>query len=277
MIQEKAGLDFKIYPPETQAVGQFDGGRITEIKPVGFPHEGPSIKNLGPLFYWAWATAKGYGKITLHPHQAFEIMSYALEGEIGHYDSLGNRSHVQAGGAQVIQAGSGISHAEETVGEFTDFFQIWFDPDTQKTLQNAPTYNEFKSDEFPIEYQEGVALKTILGDGSPINIESEAIMKDISIEKDRQHQYSLNRDRTLAMVIISGKGILFDLQTGAKHYVSKKDFALIHASESGNVLIQAGTDSILRVAMIDVPAQTDYPLYRNKKKGKSNEGFFSNG
>ena len=262
MIQDKVFLDFKIYPPEAQAVGQFDGGRITEIKPLGFPHESPTISNLGPLFYWAWATAKGYGKIALHPHQAFEIMSYALEGEIGHYDSLGNRSRVQAGGAQVIQAGSGISHEEETMGEFTDFFQIWFDPDTQKTIHNNPTYNEFKSDDFLIEYQEGVTLKTILGDESPINIESEAIMKDISIEKDRQYQYPLNRGRTLATVIISGKGILFDLQTGAKHYVSKKDFALIHASECGNVLIQAGTESTLRVAMIDVPAQTNYPLYR---------------
>ncbi len=114
MIQNKADLDIKIYPPESQGMGQFDGGRITEIKPVGFPHEGPALKNLGSLFYWAWASANGYGKIALHPHQGFEIMSYALEGEIGHYDTLGNRSRVQAG--------SGISHEEETVGEFNDFF-----------------------------------------------------------------------------------------------------------------------------------------------------------
>ena len=138
MVQIKSVLDFKIYPPEMQAVGQFDGGRITEIKPVAFPHEGPKVQNLGPLFYWAWATANGYGKIGLHPHQAFEIMSYALEGEIGHYDTLGNRSQVQAGGAQVIQAGSGISHQEETFGTFTDFFQIWFDPDINKTLNQTP-------------------------------------------------------------------------------------------------------------------------------------------
>ena len=79
MIKNKVVLDFKIYPPEAQGMGQFDGGRITEIKPIGFPHEGPTMENLGPLFYWAWASAKGYGKIALHPHQGFEIMSYALE------------------------------------------------------------------------------------------------------------------------------------------------------------------------------------------------------
>jgi quercetin 2,3-dioxygenase len=262
MTQNKSVLDFKIYPPDAQAVGQFDGGRITEIKPIGFPHEGPTLQNLGPLFYWAWATAKGYGKIALHPHQAFEIMSYALEGEIGHYDTLDNRSRVQAGGAQVIQAGSGISHEEETVGEFTDFFQIWFDPGIQKAIHNDPTYNEHRNIEFPIEEQEGVILKTIIGKDSPINLESEAIMKDISIEKDRQFQSTLNQGKTLAMVVISGNGTLFDKQTGAKHHINKKDFALIHATGDGEILIQA--DSPLRMAMIEVPAQVDYPLYRNR-------------
>lgn len=264
MIQDKVVLDFKIYPPESQGVGQFDGGRITEIKPIGFPHEGPKIKNLGPLFYWAWASAKGYGKIALHPHQAFEIISYALEGEIGHYDSLGNRSRVQAGGAQVIQAGSGISHEEETVGNHTDFFQIWFDPNIRKTLQNEPTYNEHKNEDFPIESKDGVTLKTIIGKGSPITLVSEAIMKDISIEPDRQFQYLLSQEKTLALVVISGKGLLFDMQTGSKHPVNKKDFALIHAQRAGNISMHADSSSLLRIAAIEVPTRVDYPLYRNR-------------
>jgi quercetin 2,3-dioxygenase len=264
MLQEKAKLDFKIYPPEAQVVGQFDGGRIKEIKPVGFPHEGPTLQNLGPLFYWAWATAKGYGKIAMHPHQAFEILSYALEGEIGHNDSLGNKSRVQSGGAQVMQAGSGISHEEETIGDFTDFFQIWFDPGIQKALHTSPTYNEFKHEDFPIEHADGVNIKTIIGKGSHINLESEVIMKDISINRDRLFQYSLDQGKTLAVVIVSGTGTLFDIQTGAKHYVNKKDFALIHSKEPADISIQATAESVLRVAIIEVPAQVDYPLYRNR-------------
>lgn len=262
MIQSKAVLDINIYPPESQGTGQFDGGRITEIKPVGFPHEGPVIKNLGPLFYWAWATAKGYGKIALHPHQAFEIMSYALEGEIGHYDSLGNRSRVKAGGAQVMQTGSGVSHEEETIGDHTDFFQIWFDPDIRKTLHNEPTYNEYKSDDFPVEKEGGVTLKTILGQGSPITLVSDVIMKDISIEQGRQFQHTLHKQKTLALMVISGKGILFDMQSGAKHYANTQDFALIHARQGGDISIQADPNSLLRVATIETPAQVDYPLYR---------------
>jgi quercetin 2,3-dioxygenase len=262
MIENKSSLEIKIYPPETQAAGQFDGGRITETKPIGFPHEGPAIKNLGPLFYWAWATAKGYGKIGLHPHQAFEIMSYALEGEIGHYDTLGNRSRVQAGGAQVMQAGSGISHEEETVGEFNDFFQIWFDPGVQKALHNKPTYSEHKHEDFQIEKRDGATIKTILGENSPIFLKSEADMNDISIEERRTFQHRLDSGKTLALVIISGKGVLFDLQTGTKHYLNKKDFALIHAKHHGEISIQA--ESPFRLAALEVPAQVDYSLYRNR-------------
>ena len=261
MKEDIKPLEFKIYPPEAQAVGQFDGGRITETKPVGFPHEGPAIKNLGPLFYWAWATAKGYGKIGLHPHQAFEIMSYALEGEIGHFDTLGNRSRVKAGGAQVMQAGSGISHEEETVGELNDFFQIWFDPGVQKALYRKPTYHEFKHEDFLIEKTEGAAAKIILGKGSPILLQSDATLKDISIEDGHAFQHTLNQGKTLALVVISGNGMVFDIQNGTKYYINKKDFALIHAKQKGRISIHA--DSTFRLAALEVPSQVSYPLYRN--------------
>ncbi len=264
MTQDKAVLDINIYPPESQGVGQFDGGRITEIKPIGFPHEGPEIKNLGPLFYWAWATAKGYGKIGLHPHQAFEIMSYALEGEIGHYDTLGNKSRVKAGGAQVMQTGSGVSHEEETVGDRTDFFQIWFDPDIKKTIHNEPTYNEFKNEDFPIESNNGIKLKTLIGKGSPIKLVSDVIMKDIAIEQGHQMQYPLVRGKSLALVVVTGKGTLFNSPTGTKDHCNMKDFVLTHAQNSGELSIHADPNTLLRVVTIEVSAKVNYPLYRNQ-------------
>lgn len=89
-------------------------------------------------------------------------------------------------------------------------------------------------------------------------------MKDISIERDHQFQYSLGQGKTLALVVISGKGTLFDLQGGAKHHISRKDFALIRAEQSGNISIQANTDSSLRTAVIEVPTEAGYPLYRNR-------------
>ena len=56
MIEKGAPMDsiakslhITIYPPEVQGVGAFDGGRITEIKPLGFPGEGPGVPHTSIL------------------------------------------------------------------------------------------------------------------------------------------------------------------------------------------------------------------------------------
>lgn len=255
-------LDINIYPPEAQGVGQFDGGRITEIKPIGFPQDGPAPRFIGPLFYWAWASARGYGKIGLHPHQAFEIMSYALEGEIGHYDTLGTRSRVKAGGAQVMQTGSGVSHEEETVGDRTEFFQIWFEPNLREAVTQPPTYREFSHEDFPVEARDGVAVKSIIGDGAPVTLQAEAAMQDILIQPGHNYRRELAENRTFALVVIDGKGVLLDEASMGKHYLDPRYFAVVHAGESGAVTFQAEADRSLRIALIEVPARVDYPLYR---------------
>ncbi len=256
-------LDIKIYPPEAQGVGQFDGGRITEIKPIGFPGEGPQVHHTGPLFYWAWATAKGYGKIALHPHQAFEIMSYAIEGEIGHYDTLGTKSRVKAGGAQVMQTGSGVSHEEETVADNNEFFQIWFEPNLRQSILQKPTYREFAHEDFPALTQDGITVKQIIGEGAPVTIEAEAAMQDILIQPGHSHKRDLAINRTLALMVIEGKGVLVDESSLSKHYLEPRYFAVVHAGETGKVSIQADKDHPLRIALIEVPAKVDYPLYKD--------------
>ena len=163
----------RLFPPDAQGQGSFDGGKITEIKPIPFPHESGGIKARGPLFYWAWATAHGDGIIGMHPHQGFEILSYALEGEIGHTDTLGTRSRVGKGGVQVMQTGSGVSHQEEMFGDRTDFFQIWFEPNLKEALSRKPTYHEYADAEFPRENRDGVEIKSIIGNGGPIDLVAE--------------------------------------------------------------------------------------------------------
>lgn len=255
-------MDITIYPPEVQGTGAFDGGRITEIKPLGFPGEGPDVPHTGPLFYWAWATAKGYGKIGLHPHRAFEIMSYALEGEIGHYDTMGNRSRVKAGGAQVMQTGSGVSHEEETVGDHNELFQIWFEPNLKETVHHTPTYAEFRHEDFPVENRDGVTLKHVIGNGAPVSILAEASMQDILIPSGHAYRRELSTNRTLAMVVIDGKGTLSDEAGSEQHELAPRYFAVVHAGTNSSIAIHAEQTGPLRLAAIEVPAEVEYPLYQ---------------
>jgi quercetin 2,3-dioxygenase len=262
MKKNNQPLEINLYPPDVQVEGAFDGGRITEIKPLGFPYEGPLVPHVGPLFYWAWATAQGYGKIGLHPHQGFEIMSYALTGEIGHYDTLGNRSRVKTGGAQIMQTGSGVSHEEETLGDHTEFFQIWFEPDLKDAVLKRPTYREFGDAIFPTEKNNGVVVKSVLGAGAPVTLEAEASMQDVTIEPGACHERALGPGRSLAIVVISGKGFGIDKGTGQKSYFQEKYFVVVHARIDGIISFRAEGDRPLRLAIVEVPSEVNYPLYR---------------
>ncbi len=49
-----------------------------------------------------------------HPHIGLQTVSWILEGEIVHFDTLGNEAVLRPGGVNVMTAGAGIAHAEET-------------------------------------------------------------------------------------------------------------------------------------------------------------------
>lgn len=52
-----------------------------------------------------------------HPHIGIQTVSWIMEGEIAHFDSLGNEAVLRPGGVNIMTAGSGIAHAEETPRE----------------------------------------------------------------------------------------------------------------------------------------------------------------
>lgn len=168
-------MSVEIISKHHQAQGAFDFGRIRENKPIGFPHEPGGANSMSNLFYWAHAWSDTGGLIDTHPHQGFEIMSYVLDGKISHYDTKYDRwLDLDAGDAQVIRAGNGISHAEKVLpgGEF---FQIWFDPDLSKSLSKEASYSDIKGSEFPSFSTENGIVKTIIGEGSPMKIDTEGV------------------------------------------------------------------------------------------------------
>jgi quercetin 2,3-dioxygenase len=81
---------------------------------------------------------QGFGT---HSHRDMEIISYVLEGQLAHRDSMGNGSVIRRGDVQRMSAGTGVQHSEfnHSQTEPVHFFQIWLFPDRRGL---PPSYEE---------------------------------------------------------------------------------------------------------------------------------------
>jgi len=71
---------------------------------------------------------KGFGT---HPHENMEIVTYIIEGELEHKDSMGNGSIIRPGELQRMTAGTGVTHSEyNPTNKRTHLLQIWLRPET---------------------------------------------------------------------------------------------------------------------------------------------------
>jgi len=88
------------------------------------------------------AAGAGFGR---HGHRDMEIISYVLEGELAHQDSLGNGSTLRPGYVQRMSAGTGVMHSEfnPSPDAGVHFLQIWIQPDARGI---APSYEEKRFD-----------------------------------------------------------------------------------------------------------------------------------
>src|SRR4051794_5500785 len=152
------------------SIETLEGAGFTVRRP--FPVPGLSqvdpfllLDHLGPVEY-APGTAQGAPD---HPHRGFQTVSYILEGETEHADSVGNRGVIGAGDVQWMTAGSGVVHSEmpsrrvQTEGGRVHGFQIWVNLPRADKL-TAPRYQEVPSSRIPVvTTDDGVVVRVIAG------------------------------------------------------------------------------------------------------------------
>ena len=120
-----------------------------------------------------------------HPHIGLHTVTWVLEGEVLHRDSLGSEQLIKPGQLNLMTAGRGVAHAEETPPGATGTLhglQLWV-AQPQATRDGAPAFEHHST--LP-EAEAGGAVATVLvgelaGVHSPARVDSPMVGADLMI------------------------------------------------------------------------------------------------
>ena len=156
-----------------------------------------------------------------HPHRGFEPITFLIQGEQLHRDSLGNESVVKTGDVQWTTAGRGIIHAEGPTREFVkkggtlEGIQLWLNLPAEKKMKQ-PNYQHAKNEDFNIVSSEDkkVNIQIIAGDlhgkNGKIATQTSVNAYMIDLEEGGEHFISINSKHQSMAYLLKGDVILND-------------------------------------------------------------------
>jgi redox-sensitive bicupin YhaK (pirin superfamily) len=147
-----------------------------------------------------------------HPHIGLATLTYLLEGEIDHRDSLGSVQTIRPGEVNLMTAGSGIVHSERspasarTNGGSLFGLQTWIAlPEAAQEI--APAFDHYKADQIPMSEGEGLRLSLVVGqsDGmrSPVRTYSDTVYADLVLAQGARYQLKAEHVER-AIYVVSG-------------------------------------------------------------------------
>jgi redox-sensitive bicupin YhaK (pirin superfamily) len=148
-----------------------------------------------------------------HPHRGIETVTYMLNGEVEHGDSIGNSGVIGSGDIQWMTAGSGIIHQEmprRARGRMRGF-QLWVNlPKRDKMM--TPRYRDVKHADIPeVRPAAGVKVKvvsgTVAGARGPVqDIVVDPEYLDVSIAPGVEFLHAIPRDHRVFAYVVDGGG-----------------------------------------------------------------------
>jgi redox-sensitive bicupin YhaK (pirin superfamily) len=147
-----------------------------------------------------------------HPHINLSTLTYLLEGEILHRDSLGTEMAIQPGAVNWMKAGKGIVHSERTSdarkasGQTLFGLQTWMALPTDQE-ESDPAFIHHSADALPVVDYQGITARVIagnlLGEQSPLTASSETLYADVLLKAGAQLPVDTCYDER-ALYVLSG-------------------------------------------------------------------------
>jgi redox-sensitive bicupin YhaK (pirin superfamily) len=160
-----------------------------------------------------------------HPHRGMETITYVLDGDVEHADSMGNKGDISAGDVQWMTAGSGIIHQEmpkgNRKGEMLGF-QLWANLPAHSKMMD-PRYRGIKRNEIPlITTQDGASIRVICGtvngtQGPVKDIVTEPEYLDITLPAGKSFTHAVKPNHNIFAYVIDGEAYFDLLRTPFSH------------------------------------------------------------
>jgi len=152
---------------------------------------------------------QGFGA---HPHRDMEIISYVLDGELAHKDSLGTGAVIRRGDVQRMSAGTGVVHSEFNASKQdpVHFLQIWIMPAKRGI---APSYAQR---DFADDAKRGTMRLVASPDGADgsLTINADARVYAGLLGAGQRHELALASGRGAWVQVARGAARIGDLELG---------------------------------------------------------------
>ncbi len=175
----------------------------------------------------------------LHPHRGIETVTYVIDGQINHEDSLGNQGAILPGESQWMTAGRGVLHEEmPQKGPRLFGLQLWINL-PKKDKMTAPRYFEINSSMIKtVELPEGT-VRVIAGSFNNIHGADthfvKALMLDIRLNPGKELSVPVDQESTVLVYTLEGDG---HFGPGGTQHAGRRTAVIF--GEGDGVYIRAG-------------------------------------
>lgn len=205
----------------------------------------------------AWCFLDRYGPLAFsdekpmdvapHPHIGLQTVSWLMEGEVLHRDTLGCEGMAKPGGVNVMTAGRGIAHSEETpqknVGRLNGL-QLWIAlPDAARKIEpsfrNVPSVPRYETRDGHAQ----VIAGELEGRKSDAPIYSDLVGLDLEVGRSGTLVIPARHDFEYAVYLLSGDALLAGqrVEAEALHYFApgRSEFSFVSA-QGARLLVLGG-------------------------------------
>ena len=187
-----------------------------------------------------------------HPHRGIETITYLVQGDIEHGDSLGNKGSIRDGDCQWMTAGSGIIHQEMPQASTRMFgLQAWLNLPARDKM-TAPKYRGITQADIPVVEEAGVRIHVVAGtygatSGAMQADFVKALYLDVELAPGASWRLETNPEDTLFVYLMQGAagfGNTVDQRVPWRHAVlfSEGEAFVVKAGDEGTrFVLMSGT------------------------------------